>query len=81
VPDGIPVRTVMMSRDIRSWRDLLTVAQLVRLFKEGHFNIVHTHVKPRLLWRLAARLAWTDPSPFLAAFARCPEFEDSLAPP
>jgi len=59
-PEGIPVYTVPMSRDIRPWQDLLAVAQLVRLFRQERFDIVHTHsVKPGLLGRLAARLAGT----------------------
>ena len=56
-PEGIPVRTVPMSRDIRPWDDLRTILQLVRIFRTERFDIVHTHsVKPGLLGRLAARL-------------------------
>ena len=59
-PEGIPVQTVTMSRDVRPWQDLLVVAQLVRLFRQERFDIVHTHsVKPGLLGRLAARLTGT----------------------
>ena len=59
-PEGIPVRTIPMSRDIRPWQDLLAIAKLAHLFRQEHFDIVHTHsVKPGLLGRLAARLAST----------------------
>ncbi len=56
-PEGIPVRTVPMSRDIRPWDDLRTILQLAGIFRKERFDIVHTHsVKPGLLGRLAARL-------------------------
>ena len=57
-PEGIPVRTIPLSRNIRPWQDLEAIANLVRLFRQERIDIVHTHsLKPGLLGRLAARLA------------------------
>ena len=59
-PEGIPVRTIQMSRKFSPLSDLKVVTRLARLFKRDQIDIVHTHsVKPGLLGRLAARLAGT----------------------
>lgn len=57
-PEGIPVHTILMSRDISPLQDLKLTWQLFRLFRRERYDIVHTHsVKPGLFGRLAARLA------------------------
>jgi len=59
-PEGIPVYTIPMTRDIRPLKDLIVIAQLTGLFRRKRFDIVHTHsTKPGVLGRIAARLAGT----------------------
>lgn len=55
---GIEHAAVPMSRRITPWRDLVSLARLVRLMRRRRFTIVHTHnPKPGLLAQFAARLA------------------------
>ncbi|MCP4416579.1 MAG: glycosyltransferase family 4 protein, partial [Chloroflexi bacterium] len=55
---GVPVKAIHFSNRYTPLRDLKTLWQLYRYFRQEKFDIVHTHtVKPGLLGRLAARLA------------------------
>src|ERR1700693_4758931 len=54
---GIQIDVAPMVRELSPFRDLSTLIWLVRYFKRGHFDIVHTHTpKAGLLIPLAARL-------------------------
>ena len=47
-----------MRREIKPWRDFLTLMKLYQLIKRGNYDIVHTHsAKAGILGRLAAKLA------------------------
>jgi glycosyltransferase involved in cell wall biosynthesis len=55
---GVPVKTIRISRELEPLTDVQTLRELVALFKEHHFDVVHTHTpKAGLLGPLAARLA------------------------
>jgi glycosyltransferase involved in cell wall biosynthesis len=56
---GVPVHVLdALVRPIAPARDLAALAALVRLFRAGRYDVVHTHsVKAGFLGRLAARLA------------------------
>ena len=55
---GIPHHDVQFTRRLTPLRDLVTLVQLVRLFRRERPLIVHTHnPKPGLLGQLAARIA------------------------
>ena len=59
--DGLNARIILLSveRKPSPWRDLLTLFQLLRLFRRERFDIVHSHMpKTGLLGMLAARLAF-----------------------
>ena len=56
--DGIPVKLVRITSAVTPSQDARALVELVRHFRSGRFDIVHTHsLKPGLLGRLAARLA------------------------
>lgn len=58
--DGIPVKTINMTRQISPFKDLLALYHLYQYFRAEEFDIVHTHsLKPGLLGRIAAFLAQT----------------------
>jgi glycosyltransferase involved in cell wall biosynthesis len=59
--DGLNARVILLpvERKPSPWKDLLTLLQLLKLFRREHFDIVHTHMpKTGLLGMLAARLAF-----------------------
>jgi glycosyltransferase involved in cell wall biosynthesis len=56
---GVPFYPVPMRRGIGPW-DLVALAALCRLLREGHFSLVHTHSsKGGFLGRIAARVCKT----------------------
>jgi len=69
---GLPIWEVPMCREIRPWRDLVSLIRLVRLFKAKRFELVHTHSsKAGILGRLAAALCpvpWVLHTPHAYAF-------------
>ncbi len=55
---GINVHRVDILRQIAPWRDVLALLKLVRIFKQNHYELVHSHSpKAGLLGMIAGRLA------------------------
>lgn len=55
---GVRVEVIKMSRNVSPLRDAISFAALVRYFRRGRFDVVHTHTpKAGLLGPMAARVA------------------------
>jgi glycosyltransferase involved in cell wall biosynthesis len=56
--EGIPVEVVEMRRELKPFRDLVSIYSLVRCFRKHRFDVVHTHTpKAGLLGPIAAKAA------------------------
>ncbi|HEY0090699.1 MAG TPA: glycosyltransferase, partial [Candidatus Lokiarchaeia archaeon] len=56
--EGVPVKTIKITRKMSPFSDLITLIKLVFYFRREKFDIVHTSMpKPGLLGAMAARMA------------------------
>jgi len=56
--EGVPVKTIKITRRMSPFSDLITLFKLIFYFRKEKFDIVHTSMpKPGLLGTLAARMA------------------------